>query len=152
MPAIVQREVNMATVIKSVFLVQAFVAGLFITDEIATGSEAIILSVVNLVAMPLMLMLLIRLNVAFGVIAPPWQAPSWSTNPLSIENPLPFIHFCCFYFGAFGIGSVISVAWRGVDALGSALIAICGAAGLYVGLRWVLASFPNNEQGRNGND
>jgi hypothetical protein len=149
-----QQKITLA--VKAVILLQGLVAGMFAAASDFNLVEGIISAVLALLLLPILIVLVIRANIALGFLQPPWDAPHLASNPISQKDPLPFIQFASFYFASAGVGAAVSIVWKGAAAVPWALVGLCGGIGCHLGLLRLLASFPahvsDESCSRNGSD
>lgn len=111
----------------------AFVTGLFAgtgDSSPPTVAEGIISVPLVILFMPLVTVLLFRLEVAIGIFRPPWDTPSCAAQ----MNPLSAVRLGSWAFTAAGAGATLAIVWRGIAAVPYALIGLAGGFALHLAL------------------
>jgi len=93
---------------------------------------------VMLLAIPLMLVAVIGFQAVNPFSDKMWTRPTHQSNPFRFGNPLLFFHFAGYFFGAAGLGVLVSALWNGLPALLGGLEGMVGAFTTLVGVRWAM--------------
>ncbi len=91
--------------------------------------------------MPLMLLFVISIQAVNPWSDEKWLRPTHGCNPFRLGNPLLFFHFGAYWFGAIGIGFLLSALWNGVYAVALGVFMLLGAVATLAGVRLSMLVF-----------
>ena len=121
-----------------------FIAGLIglgahrqLPESANPGIGLAVIVAFQLVAWPIMLLLVLGLQAINPFSARTWEYPRWSDNPFRFSQPLRFFHMAIFTMAAAALGTSLSALWRPVEPVMEIGAPLGMAGGLWLGLQAV---------------